>query len=149
MKTEPEVYSIQDLERDGRTFWDGVRNYLARNHMREMRKGDRILIYHSNASPPGVAGTARVAHTAYPDATAWDPSDGHYDPRSTPERPLWDGVDVAHEETFGRLVPLAEIQDHPRLQGMTLVSGKAMRLSIHKVAPADFRLLVQLGRGKS
>ena len=89
MKSEPDVYSIDDLKRDGSTCWEGVRNYQARNLMREMEVGDSVLFYHSNAKPPGVAGLARVARTAYPDHFAWEPGHKYHDPKSTPEEPRW------------------------------------------------------------
>jgi len=146
MKSEPDVYSIDDLRRDGTTCWDGVRNYQARNFLRGMRVGDLALFYHSNAKPPGVAGVCRVVREAYPDPTAWDPSDGHYDPRSTPGRPLWDMVDVAFEEAFAAPVPLEALKAEPRLQGMVLLSGKAMRLSVQPVAKQHFDRIVRLGR---
>ncbi|MCA1819258.1 MAG: EVE domain-containing protein, partial [Halobacteriales archaeon] len=93
MKSEPESYSIDDLRRDKRTAWTGVRNYQARNHMRAMAVGDLVLFYHSNAEPPGAAGIAKVVRTAYPDATALDPKDGHFDPKSDSAAPTWQNVD--------------------------------------------------------
>ena len=108
MKTEPSVYSIDDLARDGRTPWEGVRNYQARNFMRDrMRPDDRVLIYHSNVTPPGVVGLARVCSAAYPDPTALDPASNYYDSRSRAEKPVWFLVDVCFEEKFSRLVSLA------------------------------------------
>src|SRR5262245_13047029 len=102
MKSEPEAYSIHDLAREPTqtTHWDGVRNYQARNFMRAMRVGDRVLFYHSNAEPPAVAGTAAVVRTAYPDFTALDPADTHYDPKATQENPIWEMVDVRFERVF-------------------------------------------------
>jgi len=89
MKSEPKVYSIRDLEREGRTYWDGIRNYQARNFMRDdMKQGDPVLFYHSNTRPTGVAGVAVVAREAYPDFTAWDPASDYYDARSTPDDPF-------------------------------------------------------------
>lgn len=94
VKSEPSVYSIDDLQRDGRTHWDGVRNYQARNIMRDkMKKGDLVLFYHSNANPPGVVGMAKVVRTGYPDHTARDPQSNYYDPKATEEDPRWYMVD--------------------------------------------------------
>src|SRR6185295_206048 len=96
MKSEPSVFSIHDLARarDQVTSWDGVRNYQARNYMRAMEVGDGVLFYHSNADPPAVAGLAEVVRKAYADHTAFDPKDKHYDPKSTPDRPIWDMVEI-------------------------------------------------------
>ncbi|MER3424140.1 MAG: EVE domain-containing protein, partial [Nitrospiraceae bacterium] len=96
MKSEPSTFSIQDLQKAPRqtTCWDGVRNYQARNYMRMMKAGDQVLFYHSNADPPAVVGVAEVVREAYPDHTAFDSKDKHYDPKSTPAKPIWDMVDV-------------------------------------------------------
>ena len=145
MKSEPSVYSIDDLKRDGATHWDGVRNYQARNIMRDkMKKGDRVLFYHSNANPPGVAGTARVVRTGYPDHTARDAQSNYYDPKATDEDPRWYMVDIEFEEKFPRLVPLAEIKDHPDLQEMVLV--RRSRLSVQPVKPDEFETILSLAR---
>lgn len=149
MKTEPSVYSIEDLERDGRTPWDGVRNYQARNFMRDrMQKGDRVLVYHSNAKPPGVAGLARVCSEPYPDETAFDPADPHFDPRSRREKPVWILVDICFEAVLPRLVPLAELRADAALKEMALLK-KGQRLSIMPVSPAHFAHIVDLAeKGK-
>jgi predicted RNA-binding protein with PUA-like domain len=133
MKTEPESYSIQDLERDGRTGWDGVRNYQARNSMQAMKVGDKVLVYHSNAKPSGVAGLAKVVRTAYPDPTAFDRRDHHFDPKSNPETPTWFQV-----------VSLDELKAAPKLSGLLLTSGKAMRLSVQPVDKAHFDAIVAM-----
>lgn len=146
MKSEAEAYSIHDLERDGATSWDGVRNYEARNFMDAMKAGDLALFYHSNADPPGVAGVMRVVEESHPDPTAWDLEDSHFDARSTPEKPLWRMVKVQHQETLRRVVALPEIKHDPKLQGMTLVSGNRMRLSIHAVDKKHFERILALGR---
>ena len=146
MKTEPTSYSIHDLAEEGTTFWDGVRNYQARNYMRAMQRGDKVVVYHSNAEPSGAAGIAVVSGTARIDETAFDLDDHHYDPRSTPERPLWDAVDVDHHETFPGVVPLEVLRDDERLGGMMLTSGKAMRLSIQPLDKKHFERIVALGR---
>lgn len=138
MKTEPSVYSIDDLARDGRAGWDGVRNHQARNFMRDaMRIGDRVLIYHSNARPPGAAGLARVCSAPRPDDTARDPESPYFDPRSTPENPRWFLVDVCFEEKFARLVPLPELRADPALEGLALLR-RGQRLSIQPVSAVHF-----------
>jgi predicted RNA-binding protein with PUA-like domain len=144
MKSEADVYSIDDLARDGVTPWDGIRNYEARNLMRDrMRRGDLILYYHSNTSPPGVAGIARVASEPYPDALQFDPKSTYFDPASTPENPRWILVDVAFEARLPRLVPLDEIRVHPQLQDMTLL--KRMRLSVQPVEKRAFEIIRVMG----
>ncbi len=144
LKTEPEVYSIDDLRRDRSTCWDGVRNYQARNFMRDqMRLGDEVFIYHSNAAPPGIAGLARVSRTAYADATALDPKDSHYDPKSTPENPIWMMVDVAFVRKLPRVVSLEEIKANKGLGGMLLVQ-RGQRLSVLPVEAKHFELILKL-----
>jgi predicted RNA-binding protein with PUA-like domain len=122
MKSEPSTYSIDDLARDGRTTWDGVRNYQARNMMRDdMSLGDPVLFYHSSADPPGVAGVAKVARTGYPDGTAWDKSDAHYDPDTDPNNPTWMMVDIEFVEKLPRFVSLDELQGRSDLDGLMVV----------------------------
>jgi predicted RNA-binding protein with PUA-like domain len=146
MKTEPGMYSIDDLERDGTTHWNSIRNYQARNFMRDdMRVGDRVLFYHSQAQPPGVAGIAEVVRTAYPDHTAQDPSDPYHDPAATSAEPRWYMVDVKFVEKFAEVLPLAVLKADPRLTGM-LVVGKS-RLSIQPVEKDHFEAVVNLARG--
>src|SRR5690606_13531408 len=116
MKSEPDVFSIDDLARVGVEPWNGVRNYQARNYMRDqMRVGDLVLFYHSNADPPGVAGVGRICREAYPDHTALDPASEYHDPRATPGNPIWCMVDVEFVEKFPRLVSLDEMRAHPDL----------------------------------
>ena len=144
MKSEPGAYSIEDLERDGRTSWEGVRNYQARNFMRdEMQPGDGVLYYHSNASPPGVAGLAAVCRAAYPDPTARDPDGPYFDPKASDEDPRWHMVDIEFRERFPRIVPLAELKETPGLEEM-LVTTKS-RLSVQPVTPAEFEVVRRLG----
>ncbi|MEM6455785.1 MAG: EVE domain-containing protein [Acidobacteriota bacterium] len=144
LKTEPDVYSIDDLARDGVTEWDGVRNYQARNFMRDdMQVGDRVLVYHSNAKPPGVAGLGRIARTAYPDASQFDAESKYHDPKSTPEAPRWLVVDVAHVTTFDALVPLATLKADSALEGM-LVTLRGQRLSVQPVEPAHAHRVCEL-----
>jgi predicted RNA-binding protein with PUA-like domain len=145
LKSEPDAYSIDDLARDGETSWNSVRNYQARNFMRDdMKVGDRVLFYHSNASPPGVAGIAEVSRAAYPDHTALDPQDEYYDPKATAEDPRWYMVDVAFVEKFENFVPLDELKSRRTFAGM-LVTGKS-RLSVQPVDRKHFDAVVRLGR---
>lgn len=145
MKSEPEGYSIHDLAREPTqtTHWDGVRNYQARNFMRAMQVGDRVLFYHSNAEPPAVVGTAVVARTAYPDFTALDPSDKHYDPKATQEEPIWEMVDVKLERVFDRPIPLDELRATPELKGMELLR-RGSRLSVQPVSREHFQIVLKL-----
>ena len=127
MKSEPGVYSIDDLKRDKKTCWDGVRNFQARNFMRDtMKVGDLVLFYHSNAEPSGVAGIAKVCKEGYPE--------------STKGRPVWVMVDVEFVEKFAHFVSLAEIKAHPKLKGM-MVTKRGMRLSIQPVDESHFKLI--------
>jgi predicted RNA-binding protein with PUA-like domain len=145
LKTEPSSYSIHDLERDGRTYWHGVRNYQARNFMRdEMKIGDGVLFYHSGAEPPGVVGVARVVREGYPDHTALDTSSPYFDPKASEEEPRWSMVDIEFVERFPEVVPLAVLREVPELQGMPLLNKS--RLSVQPVTPEEFRLISELGR---
>ncbi len=140
MKSEEDEYSIQDLRRDGKTRWVGVRNYEARNHMRDdMSPGDLILYYHSNARPSGVVGVARVASEPYPDPTQFDPESRYHDEKATRDEPRWFLVDVEFVEEFPRLVPLREITEHPALEEMVLV--RRMRLSVQPVREEEYRII--------
>ena len=146
LKSEPGVYSIDDLRRDGRTFWEGVRNYQARNFIRDtMRPGDRVLFYHSNADPLGVAGLARVAGEAYPDETALDPEGAYYDPRASKADPRWYRMDVEFVEAFPAVVTLDTLRDTPGLEKMPLLNKS--RLSVQPVTDEEFETIVALGRG--
>ena len=145
MKSEPYVYSIDDLERDGATCWDGVRNYAARNLMRDrMRIGDRVLYYHSNAKPPGVAGLAEVSRESYPDHTQFDPSSKYFDPRATAETPRWFMVDIRFIEKFAREVSLPRIRATPDLAEMVLVNRS--RLSVQPVTESEYERIVAMAR---
>jgi predicted RNA-binding protein with PUA-like domain len=147
MKSEPDVYSIDDLARDGSTPWTGVRNYQARNFMRdEMRVGDNVLFYHSNAKPPGVAGLARVVKTAYPDFTARDPKSEYYDPKASDENPIWMMVDVGFVKKFDGIVTLDDLKTDPALIDL-LVIRRGMRLSVQPVASAHFDRILELAGG--
>ncbi len=151
MKTEPDVFSIDDLAAatNQTTCWDGVRNYQARNFMRDlMQFGDRVLVYHSNAAPSCVVGTATIVTTSYPDPTAWDPNDPHYDPKSDPGDPRWFMVDIQFESKF--LVPqsLDMLRAVPELWQMELLR-KGTRLSVQPVSKQEFLIVEKLGRSKS
>jgi len=145
MKSEPRVFSIEDLAQSPRriTCWDGVRNYQARNFMREMAVGDQVLFYHSNAQPPAVVGIAEVVRTAYPDETQFDKSSHHYDPASTPSAPRWDMVDIKYRETFETSLPLDRLRQEPRLKNMVLLR-KGSRLSVQPVTESEWTAIVKL-----
>ncbi|MEP7272181.1 MAG: EVE domain-containing protein [Acidobacteriota bacterium] len=147
MKTEPNSFSIDDLERAGgkTTSWDGVRNYQARNFMRKMRVGDEVLFYHSNADPPAVVGIVRVVKEAYPDHTAFDPSDKHYDPGSKPDHPRWDMVDIRFKRKFRRRLSLPELREQPGLLRMELLR-KGSRLSVQPVLADEWKIILKLAR---
>lgn len=142
MKSEPDVYSIEDLEEDGETCWEGVRNYEARNNMQEMEEGDGVLFYHSATRPPGVAGVARVSREAYPDHYAFDPDHDYHDPKSDPDDPTWYMVDVEFVEKFDEPVTLARIKEEGDLQDMVLVNRS--RLSVQPVEEAEFERVLEL-----
>jgi predicted RNA-binding protein with PUA-like domain len=145
IKSEPDAYSIDDLERDGTEHWDGIRSYQARNIMlNEMKVGDRLLFYHSSANPPGVAGIAEVASEPYPDHTAFDPSEKYYDPRSDPDDPRWYMVDVRFVEKLPRFVSLPELRGYDRLQDMVLLNNS--RLSVQPVTEDQFDFIVARAR---
>lgn len=144
MKSEPESYSINDLERDGFTCWDGVRNYQARNFMRDdMCIGDEVLYYHSNCKPPGVVGLARIIKESYPDHTAFDPEDKHYDPRSNPGNPLWFMVDIEFVVKFVNIVSLEALKNQKGLEEMVVT--KRSRLSVQPVAADEFAIVKRMG----
>ncbi|MCC5856615.1 MAG: EVE domain-containing protein [Ectothiorhodospiraceae bacterium] len=146
MKSEPDEFSIDDLaSRPGQTeHWDGVRNYQARNMMRDqMKVGDQILFYHSNTQPPGVVGVAEVVREGYPDHTAFDPEDPHYDPRSDPDNPRWFMVDVRFVRKLRRVITLAELKDRPELDGLALVR-RGNRLSVMPVEKRHWDFILSL-----
>ena len=134
MKSEPGCYSIDDLKRDTQTEWDGVRNYQARNFMRdEMKIGDRVFFYHSNAKPPGIAGLAEVCKESHPDVSAFNQNDPHYDPKSDPQNPRWFLVDIKFIRKFDELISLNEIKNDSKLEGIP-VAAKGQRLSVQPVS---------------
>lgn len=147
MKSEPDVFSFEDLKaRPNQTEpWDGVRNYQARNFMRDdMQVGDLILFYHSNAKPPGVAGIAEVASGPYPDPTAFDSKSKYFDPKSDTEKPRWVLVDVKYHSDLNRLVPLNEMKAMPALEAMRVLQ-RGCRLSITPVTKLEFDAVRQAG----
>jgi predicted RNA-binding protein with PUA-like domain len=145
MKSEPDEVSFDDVQQapGGTVAWFGVRNYQARNFMRDqMQPGDGVLFYHSSCAVPGVAGVARVASGAYPDATQFDPSSHYHDPKATPENPRWISVDV-QAVAQGRYLPLTELRGVPELEDMVLLQ-KGSRLSISPVTPGQWKRILQL-----
>ena len=136
MKSEPDVYSIDDLERDGSTCWEGVRNYKARNNMRDMSVGDEVLYYHSNAKPPGVVGIARVCREAYPDHFQFDEKSKYFDPKSDEDDPRWWMVDVEFVAKAEEPLGLPEIKADSKPSDMELV--RYGRLSVQSVEKAEF-----------
>jgi predicted RNA-binding protein with PUA-like domain len=148
VKSEPGTFSFDDLlaRPDRTTFWDGVRNFAARGHLRAMKNGDRVFFYHSNADPSAIVGIAEVAREAYPDSTAFDPSDPHYDPKSKPDAPTWYMVDVRGIERLPRPVSLDEIKKTKALASMALV--RLGRLSVQPVTPREWETVMKLARGK-
>lgn len=144
IKSEPDVFSIGDLEKVTREPWSGVRNYQARNFMwREMREGELALFYHSNAKPPGVAGVARVVGEPYPDPTQFDPSSEYFDAKASEEKPRWWLVDFQYVATFAELLPLEKLKSDVILSDMMLCQ-KGTRLSITPVAAAHFKRVCKL-----
>ena len=144
MKSEPDAYSIDDLEKDGREMWDGIRNYQARNMMRDdMKVGDRVMFYHSACKEPGVVGIMKVASKPYPDPTQFDPDSKYYDAKSDPDDPRWCLVDVEFVRKLDRNITLAEIRQESGLADMILVR-KGNRLSIFPVSDDHWDLLLSL-----
>lgn len=142
MKSEPDVFSIDDLARKKSAGWDGVRNYQARNYMRDMRKGDLVLFYHSNAKPSGVAGIARVAKEAHPDPSQFDKKSEYFEPRATKEKPVWDQVEVEFVEKFP-LLPLDRLKGEEALAHMPLLQ-RGSRLSVMPVREEEWKAILRL-----
>lgn len=143
MKSEPDVFSFEDLVQapNRTTLWDGVRNYQARNFMRDgMSVGDGVVFYHSNAKPPGIAGFAEVASEPYPDPTQFDTEHKYFDPKSDPEKPRWILVDIRAVEAARALVPLQDLKEEPALDDMALCQ-KGSRLSVQPVSEAEWRVV--------
>ncbi|HEX3529806.1 MAG TPA: EVE domain-containing protein [Thermoanaerobaculia bacterium] len=148
MKCEPEAYTIEDLERDGTATWEGVRNFQARNSMRDdMRIGDGVLFYASNAEPSGVTGLAEISREAYPDPYAFQKGHKYFDPKSDPENPTWMMVDIRFVAKFAEIIPLATLKETPGLDKM-VVTQKGSRLSVQPVTPEEFAIVKRLGQKK-
>lgn len=145
MKSEPDTFGIDDLEANRTEPWDGVRNYQARNMMRDqMKKGDRVFFYHSNCKEPGVVGLARVVREGYPDHTAFDPEAKYYDPKSDPERPRWFMVELEFERKLGRTISLQELKDHAEPLGDFPLLRRGNRLSVMPVTAAQWDYILRL-----
>jgi len=144
MKSEPDAYSIDDLERDGRDKWDGIRNYQARNMMRdEMQVGDEVFFYHSSCAEPGIVGIARIASQPYPDPTQFDKRSKYYDPKSSKDDPRWCLVDVEFVRKTRRNITLADIKAASSLDGL-LLTRKGNRLSIMPVSAGHWKKILTL-----
>jgi len=146
MKSEPSVYSLQDLAQapGGTAAWDGVRNYQARNFIRDqMQPGDLAFFYHSSCAQPGIAGIMEVVSQPYPDPTALDPADEHYDPKSDPANPRWYVVDVRYQRALSEVIPLARLKQCPELAQMPLLR-RGNRLSVMPVTPEQWRYILTL-----
>jgi predicted RNA-binding protein with PUA-like domain len=147
MKCEPAAYTIDALERDRRCGWEGVRNFQARNFLRAMKRGDQVIFYASNADPSGATGVAEVAREAYPDPFALKTGHDYFDPKSTPENPIWYTVDLGFVEKFPRTVPLGELRATPGLEAMEILR-KGSRLSVTPLTKQEFEIVRRLGRKK-
>jgi len=148
VKSEPNCFSFDDLlhSPDRTTSWDGVRNYQARNFMRDdMKRGDRVFFYHSGAEPPAIVGVAEVVRESYPDPTAFDPKEQHFDPKSSDESPTWMMVDIRAVEALSRPLALADLRGVPGLEKMALLQ-KGSRLSVQPVSAAEWDIVYELGR---
>lgn len=145
MKCEPNAYSIDDLKRDKITSWEGVRNYQARNFLRdELKEGDMAIYYHSNSKPSGAAGVMKVVKSGYPDPFAFQKGHKYYDSKSTIQKPTWYTVDVEYVKKFDKLVSLAQIKQQPELEGI-MVAKKGIRLSVQPLSAKHFNAICQLG----
>ena len=145
MKCEPAAYTIDDLKRDGTTSWEGVRNYQARNFMRDMKLGDEVLFYASNADPSGVTGIAEISREAYPDPFALKKGHKYFDEKSTKEDPIWVSVELRFVEKFDEIVSLETLKNTKGLEEM-VVTKKGSRLSIQPVTAGEFEIVAKLGR---
>ena len=149
MKCEPAAYTIDDLARDGQTSWEGVRNYQARNFMRdEMQVGDSVLFYASNADPSGVTGLARIVRAGYPDHFAWRKGHKYHDEGATEDTPVWYMVDVGFVERFPAVVPLGVLKATKGLESM-MVTQKGSRLSVQPATKTEYDIVARLGRARS
>jgi len=147
MKSEPDAFSIDDLAKcdDQTEPWDGIRNYQARNFMRDQMKiGDKVLFYHSSCKVPGVAGIAKVVKEAYPDHTSWDQNSKYFDPKSSKEEPRWFMVDIQLERKFESAIALTELKKTAGLESMALLK-RGNRLSIQRVSEDEFQIIESMG----
>ena len=144
IKSEPSCYSIDDLKKDKKALWTGVRNYQARNYMRDQMKiGDLVLFYHSSSNPVGVVGIAKVVRESEADLTALDKKDDHYDPKSTKEKPIWSAVTIGFVKKLPQIVTLDQIKFEPTLKGV-MVAARGSRLSIQPLTKQHFDIIVNL-----
>ena len=150
MKSEPNCFSIDHLAKEPKktTSWEGVRNYQARNFMREMQVGDQVFFYHSSAEPPCIAGVAEVVKKAYPDQTALDPNDQHYDPKATPTNPIWETVDIKLARKFDVPLALGDLREVAALEKMELLR-RGSRLSVQPVTSAEWKAVEKLAEKKA
>jgi predicted RNA-binding protein with PUA-like domain len=144
IKSEPEVYSIIDLERDRETLWDGVRNYQARNFLRQMQQGDLAFFYHSNTKPPGIVGLVRIVTSGITDPTQFDPTSKYYDPKSNPQSPRWSTVKVGFAETFPSIISLQVLKQFSTEE--LWVTRRGNRLSVMPVAEAVAKRIMEMVR---
>ena len=143
MKAEPEAYSVEQWKKDKVIFWDGVRNYTARNFMRDqMKKGDGMFFYYSGGKPSGIVAVGEIAREGYPDFTAFDPKDIHFDPKSDPQKPTWFMVDVKYGKTCKKIIPLDLLKKVPGLEKMALF--RLSRLSVQPVTEAEWKIITRL-----
>jgi predicted RNA-binding protein with PUA-like domain len=150
MKSEPDCFSIDDLAKAPKktTCWDGVRNYQARNFMRSMEIGDQVFFYHSSVEPACVAGVAEVVKKAYPDHTALDPKEGHFDPKATPANPIWEMVDIKFMRKFDEPLTLEDLREAPGLEKMELLR-RGSRLSVQPVTATEWKIVNNLAEKKA
>lgn len=144
MKSEPDVFSIDQLIKDKKTWWTGVRNYQARNFMQSMKVGDQVLFYHSSANPSGVAGIAEVSKSAEPDSTQFEKKSDYFEPKATKEKPMWFCVEIKPVKKFKNFIPLDQLRDEKALADM-LVLKKGQRLSIQPVTEKEFLTVSKMG----
>lgn len=147
MKSEPDEFSFQELERKDKEPWTGVRNYQARNFLRAAKVGDLVLFYHSNCAAPGIVGVARITREAFDDPTQFDPRSDYHDAKSTRESPCWSCVEVSFHQGFRRLVSLPDLRECAALKNL-LILRPGNRLSVTPVAPTEYRAIVALGGGR-
>ena len=144
MKSEPEAYSIGDLKRDKKIAWEGVRNYQARNFMREMEIGDKVIFYHSSCNPPGAVGQGSVCSVPYPDRSQFDAKSDYFDPKASKEKPIWQLVDICYVSTLKRMVTLDEMRKEPLLKDMILLQPGS-RLSVMPVERSHYEKILKMG----